>query len=141
MKHRTPYDKRVRKSFHTTGASLTKQAEKDDTDINLILKKYNRTGLMPHVNMLQGMYGDFSTANDYHASLNAVQRAQDAFMALPATIRSRFDNDPAAFLEFMSDDKNLDEAYSLGLAVRPFDQPMQSMTASELGAGETPAAP
>ena len=36
-------------------------------------------------------------------------------MALPAQIRSRFENDPAKLIDFLDNSENLDEAIKLGL--------------------------
>jgi hypothetical protein len=38
------------------------------------------------------------------------------FMSLPAKIRSRFQNDPGAFLDFVQNPENRDEMIELGLA-------------------------
>ena len=63
-------------------------------------------------------YGDFSQVTDYQNSLNVVKHAQDQFAALSSTVRKRFDNDPAKFLEFATDPSNLSEMVSLGLATQ-----------------------
>lgn len=95
--------------------SRTKQSEKDNCDINKILRKYQKTSLLNHVNKVNGIYGDFSQSNDYHSSLNAVLKANDNFDGLPATLRAQFNNDPAQLLSFISDDKNYSAAEKLGL--------------------------
>lgn len=45
--------------------------------------------------------------------------AQEQFAALSSKIRKRFNNDPVELLKFVSDAKNLEEMYELGLAVKP----------------------
>jgi len=94
--------------------SLTKQSFRDECDINNILRKFNVTGQLP-AGSVQPQYGDFSGITDYQSALNAVMAAQDSFLALPAKIRSRFDNDPALFVEFASDEANKDEMRAMGL--------------------------
>lgn len=94
---------------------LTKQCFKDECDITKILAKYRKTGLIDHVNRFQGHYGDFSSAQDYHASLNQVLQANDMFMTLPSDIRTRFDNDPGKFLAFVEDPANAASMVELGL--------------------------
>jgi Chlamydia-phage Chp2 scaffold (Chlamy_scaf) len=47
--------------------------------------------------------------------LNAVIAADAAFMQLPADIRTRFNNDAGAFVDFCSDENNRAEAEKLGL--------------------------
>jgi len=97
-----------------TSPSRTKQSFRDECDINNILRKFNVTGELP-VGSVQPQYGDFSGITDYQSALNAVMAAQDSFLALPAKIRSRFDNDPALFVDFASDEANKDEMKALGL--------------------------
>ena len=92
----------------------TQQSFRDECDINSILRKFNVTGQLP-VGSVQPQYGDFSGITDYQSALNAVMAAQDSFLELPAKIRARFDNDPALFVEFASDEANKDEMKAMGL--------------------------
>jgi len=94
--------------------SLAQQHARDETDINTIVKRFGLTGELPS-NVRTPTYGDFSDAMDYHTSLNAVRAADAAFMELPAHIRSRFNNDAGAFVDFCSDESNRAEAEKLGL--------------------------
>jgi phage internal scaffolding protein len=94
--------------------SLAQQHAKDEADINTIVRRFGLTGELPQgVRMPQ--YGDFTDATDYHTSLNAVRAADAAFMELPAHIRTRFNNDPGAFVDFCSDENNRAEAEKFGL--------------------------
>lgn len=113
---RKPYDKPYRVRTFFEGESLTNQADKKACDINNILKKAERTGVIEHLNAHAGQYGDFTTAEDYKASLDQILNAQDMFMSLPSNIRKKFDNDPAEFLAFVDDPANQEEMVSLGLA-------------------------
>lgn len=97
-----------------TDPSLAQQQFKDDVDINVLLERFKVTGVMPQSVVLP-QYGDFVGINDYRSALDAVRRAKDSFMDLPANVRARFDNDPQKLLEFVSDEKNRDEAERLGL--------------------------
>jgi len=101
-------------TFVFSKPSLTKQSFRDECDINNILRKFNVTGELP-VGSFQPQYGDFSGITDYQSALNAVMAAQDSFLALPAKVRAKFDNDPALFVEFASDEANKDEMKALGL--------------------------
>jgi len=94
--------------------SRTQQSFKSECDINNILRQFNVTGQLP-AGSVQPQYGDFSGITDYQSALNAVMAAQDSFLALPAKVRARFDNDPALFVEFASDEANKDEMKALGL--------------------------
>jgi len=100
--------------LHCEDASLTQQHFAEETDINYILKQFNITGLLPN-NPISPRYGDFTNVHDYHSALNAVMAAEDEFDALPAQIRARFDNEPAALIDFLSNEANRAEAIKLGL--------------------------
>lgn len=94
--------------------SLAQQHFKDDTDINVLLERFKITGQLPQGVVLP-TYGDFTGVSDYRSAMEAVRKANNAFMELPAEIRNRFQNDPQRLLEFVSDDKNREEAEKLGL--------------------------
>ncbi len=94
--------------------SRTQQQFRAECDINTILERFNITGQLP-VGSVQPQYGDFSGITDYQSALNAVMAAQDSFLALPAKVRARFDNDPALFVDFACDEANRDEMKALGL--------------------------
>lgn len=99
--------------------SLAVQSEKDSCDINLIVDKYSRTGLMTNIRTDQPMYGDFTSAVDFHEAFAQIQKAEESFMELPAKVRSWFDNDPGKLIDFLQDEKNRQEAYDLGLVNSP----------------------
>ncbi|WNK14540.1 MAG: internal scaffolding protein [Microvirus sp.] len=102
--------------------TLAQQQFKDDADINVIVRRFGVTGELPQ-NVRMPTYGDFSEVVDYHTAMNAIRASQDAFDALPGAIRERFSNNPAKFVDFCSDDRNMDEARLLGLvpAAAPLD--------------------
>ncbi len=104
----------ARSRFVFRKPSLAKQSFRDECDINNILRQFNVTGQLP-ANGVQPQYGDFSGITDYQSALNAVMAAQDSFLQLPAKVRAKFDNDPALFVEFASDEANKDEMKALGL--------------------------
>jgi len=116
---RTPYNYDRELASNESGLkcedpSLAQQHQKDDADINTIVARFGLTGELPNSNIAP-RYGDFSHAVDYHTAMNSVIGAQNDFMKLPANLRSRFQNDPAALIEFLADVNNRPEAESLGL--------------------------
>lgn len=103
-------------SLSCEDVSLTQQNQKEESDINTIVRRFGLTGELPSdVRMPQ--YGDFTGITDYRSALHAVKDADDAFMTMPAEVRNRFNNDPEKFVEFCLDPANLDEAKKLGLVV------------------------
>lgn len=96
--------------------SITQQQFKDDSDINNILARYRQVDLIP-VGDREPIYGDFSDPNigDYHAAMETIRGVGELMHNLPAKVRARFNNDPTAILQFVSDKANQAEAYELGL--------------------------
>lgn len=120
---RTPYSgKRHRVSIAfldedgNQALGRTKQDHKDMCDINQLLRHYDRTGLITHVNNAVAHYGDYTEVNEYQESLNIVMKAQNAFGELPSDVRSFFKNDPGAFMEFATNPENHSKMVDLGLA-------------------------
>ena len=96
------------------GPSLTEQAHASECDINVIMKEYYRTGLVKHMNRHPGQFDDV-TVTDYQEAMFTLKNAHNLFTGLPANIRKRFHNEPAEFLEFVGDPKNVDEMRKLGI--------------------------
>jgi len=96
--------------------SLAVQDQRDEVDINTIVRRFGLTGQLPS-DVRAPQFGDFTGVRDYQSAMNAVLEAEASFMLMPAEVRARFDNDPQAFLEFCSDAANKDEARKLGLLV------------------------
>ena len=124
---RTPYNYDTdaasnESGLHCEDASLAQQHFKDECDINNILRQFNITGMLPE-QAVSPRYGDFTGIGDYHTALNRVIAAEDEFMSLPATIRARFENDPAQLIDFLDKPENKDEAIKLGLVNKPVELP------------------
>jgi len=135
---RTPYNyDKERVSFETGFASsepsLAVQSQKEEADINTIVRRFGLTGELPS-NIRTPQYGDFTGITDYQTALNQVIAAQTEFMKLPASLRERFGNSPQNLLEFITDPQNKAEAQELGLLPK---EPKIEPTAS---AGVPPSA-
>lgn len=100
------------------GRSRTKQSFKEECDINRIMRKFEKTGMIEHANRFEGQYGNFIGAPMFHEAQTMIAQAQEMFMTVPAKVRERFGNDPGAFLAFVQDENNKDEMRKLGL-LRP----------------------
>lgn len=115
--------------------TLAQQHQEEEANINTIVRRFGITGQVP-VSVMRPIIEDFVEATDYQSALNAIMAAQKSFMAMPADVRSRFNNDPHMFVDFCSDEANLDEMRKLGLAVP------KTADAVVVGAsGATPGAP
>lgn len=94
------------------------QSAEEDSNINTIVRRFGISGELPGgFDMPQS--GDFTGIPDFHTAMNLVRKAQEEFVKVPPEIRARFGNDPAAFMRFVDDDANRDEARRMGLLREP----------------------
>lgn len=112
MRTATTKHKRFPITFAKKGR--TKQAHKNESDINLIMAKYVRTGVIEHARKFADNYG-FATAVDFHEAMNLISEANQMFDALPSKIRAQFDNEPKRFLAFCEDDENAAKLLEMGV--------------------------
>jgi len=115
-----PYAPKRSVSLTFPAHGRTKQSFRDECDVNRIMARYLETGILE---------GDSSSARfadvvalqelDYQGAMNFVIGAQEAFGALPSSIRSRFRNDPGELLAFLDNPANQGEAIRLGLVADP----------------------
>jgi phage internal scaffolding protein len=101
--------------FFDSKDSKTRQEFASQCNINNIIKKYVKNGNNPFVISQDAKYGDFTNIPSHQDALDLVISAQNHFDQLPAKLRSRFNNDPAELLNFLSDVDNRKEAIELGL--------------------------
>ena len=124
MKFYTRYDRVIGIQLEFNLPSLTEQHHKDDCDVNIILERYCKTGVLPENARKNGVYGDFSAcAQDYREAVRLLQDAHDRFDSLPSRIRERFDNDPEKLLAFLDNPENEAQARKLGLLATVTDAP------------------
>lgn len=118
------------------GKSMTQQHFKGACDINNILKKFQRTGKLEHVNHAQGVYGDFSDGADFQSSMEKLINAQNMFEQLDSKIRKKFNNNPAQLIDYV---QNLDmknkEAVNEAVALGIINKPIEANTAPVLNEG------
>jgi len=115
MKFRKPYDPPKKSPVNTGPSPHVQQHFKRECDINHIMAKYQKTGIVNHVATHQGDYSDLTDVPTYQDALNKVISANNAFSTLPSSVRKRFNNDPAQFLNFVSDVNNRSEMEEMGL--------------------------
>jgi len=126
--------------------SRTKQSFIEECDLNNILRQFKPHELKEIMarNVALGVFENLPDQIDYQGALNLVMEGSKAFSALDSGLRARFENDPAQFMEFMSDPKNQEEAIKLGLAKdnRPPTSPVPEPTqpANNIGNSNKPSA-
>ncbi|WNK13440.1 MAG: internal scaffolding protein [Microvirus sp.] len=124
---RTPYNYDADIESEITGLlcedpSLAQQQFAEETDINELVRRFGLGQPMPE-NLNMPQIGDFTQATNFQESMQVVTAANQEFKRLPAKLRERFDNDPGNLLHFLEDEKNRDEAETLGLVqAKPIQQ-------------------
>ena len=108
------------------GKTVTKQSFKDDCDINLIMAKFVKTGVMTNIRDSEPEYG-FASSDDFRESMEIVSKANSMFESMPSKIRNQFRNDPAQFLDFVQDSKNSDEMAEMGLTIKSNNEKPSSL--------------
>ncbi|WNK15054.1 MAG: internal scaffolding protein [Microvirus sp.] len=119
---RTPYNYDTMEASNESGLeckdkSKAIQSQKEESDINTIVKRFGLTGELPS-NVRMPEYGDYTSVTDYHTAMSAVKEADSAFAQMPAEVRNRFHNNPEEFVEFCLDENNREEAEKLGLVLK-----------------------
>lgn len=115
-KYQINYQPTQRVQLKCNDPSRTKQSFSNECNVNIIMKKYSKTGLVAHIAKHQGSYGDLTNSADYHQSMNSLLEADSAFASLPSEIRNEFHNNPAEFLDFAQDPENSHKLIEMGLA-------------------------
>lgn len=112
--------------------TATQQQFKDDVNINVMMKRMGITdGNLPPAATDPRYFGDFTDVGDFRDNLDRVRDATQRFNALPAALRSRFNNDPATLFNFVMDSANAEESVKLGLLAKLEESP-------DLRGSETP---
>lgn len=99
----------------------TKQSFKNQSNINTIMDKFTKTGMITPDQMAKraAIYGDVSEIGDFQTAQNKVIEGKAAFMTLSAQIRNRFNNNPGDLLDFLTIPENREEAIKLGILQKP----------------------
>lgn len=91
------------------------------TDINEIVKNFGVTGQVPQI-PVPPQLDMFVEPMDYRECLDAIRAADGMFASFPADVRSKFENDPAKFLDYMHEPGHEDELRKMGLMI-PKEEP------------------
>ena len=101
-----------------TEPSRTKQADMEKCDLQYQLARFQKTGLMGNLRSDEPLTGDFSEVDDLITAQNRLIDLEEQFMAMPAALRKKFDNDPLQMLEWLQKEENYEEAVKYGLLVK-----------------------
>ena len=95
--------------------SPTQQHQAKSADIQFIMKQFNKTGLVNHINAVQGRYEDYPTAFEFKEAQDLIANAKSMFETVPHEIRAKFHNEPGEFVDFMTNEANRDAIFELGI--------------------------
>lgn len=98
--------------YKKPGKSLTEQHHAKACDINTIMARYLKTGLIEHISRYEPQFGDISEL-DFKKSLDTITRVESEFYELPAYVRDHYENDPSNYLAAVVTDEGLKELQSL----------------------------
>ncbi len=118
MNYLTQYKKRDRCFTHPVGESMTEQSHQGECEINNILAKYQKSGMVSHLANHQPRYDD-CTSHDFTAAMNIVIKSQEMFDDLPSQVRAKFGNNPVRFMDYVQDPDNADSLHELGIVNPP----------------------
>lgn len=116
------------------GESLTRQSDAHETDVNVIIGRYLKTGderlLLARAG--QALYADVSEApQSYDEMLQFLNTAQEAFGDLPAQVRDEYGNDPRNLVMALNDPNQWDRLRELGILAS--EEPQKDATPTTAG--------
>lgn len=121
--------------------SMTRQEFTDECDINQIMARYDKTGMLPVNAPTPAQFVDWSAMPaDLQEAMHMMIDADQAFMRLPASVRKEFDNDAVRFVEFAQNSDNLDRMREFGLAP-PAEAPPAPMRVEVVNPSPPPEKP
>lgn len=100
----------------------TRQEFERESNINNIMAKYQKTGIVDHITKHSPQYGDYDPI-DFQQAMDTIKQGEEMFADLPSQARKYFNNDPAEFMTFVQDPANIDKLVELGLASKPVQAP------------------
>lgn len=127
MKARSKFSDRVA-VIAMSDEGKTQQHYGPAVNINNILAKYRKTGIIEHVNRAQERYGDFLAVADYAKDLDKVAKAQQMFEMLPAELRNHFKNSIPGFFEYIQKPENKEQCIKWGIFKAPPAPPEEPAT-------------
>lgn len=124
-----------------TEPSRTKQADMEKCDLQYQLARFQKTGLMGNLRSDEPLTGDFSEVADLITAQNRLIDLEEQFMAMPAALRKKFDNDPLQMLEWLQKEENYEEAVKYGLLVEKASEGVSGDSPADNGGSGVPPSP
>lgn len=109
-----PYGEKLKVETVNDQPSLTKQSFAEELDANNIIKRFGPQNIEAAYKF-EAIYGEF-TSYDLREAIDKVEKSAELFQDVPADLRIKFNNDPGKFIDFVTDENNLDTLREHGLA-------------------------
>ncbi|AXL15389.1 internal scaffolding protein [Microviridae sp.] len=100
----------------------TEQQHKDACNINVIMKKYSNTGMLPQITQRQAQFINALDSHDFMEAQFILAEARSMFEDVPSDIRLQFDNDPNKYMLFMSNPENREAIEKMGVDASYFGE-------------------
>lgn len=107
--------------------SRTRQEFKKECDVNELMRRYQKTGILPSGGSKEPRFLDCVDVPNFQEAMQLFIDAEAAFMRLPALVRRDFDNDAEKFVVFAQNADNVGKLREWGLAApeKAPDAPMR----------------
>lgn len=127
-------------TINTGDETIVQQNEKDNADINVIMRRFGATQTIP-VELIRdsGVFDDFSGVVDFQEAMEAGARMKQAFDLLPAATRAELNNDPRELVAVLNDPAQVDRAVKLKL--RPEVEKSESQDQTAKVTADSPPSP
>ncbi len=126
-----PHPRTDTKIYFDKDEDMTEQSHKQACNVNCIMAKYQKTGVIDHIKIHGPQYMDVP-AIDYREAMEIVANSNSMFEELPSRARLHFDNSPEKFLEYVQDPNNDHEKlHELGLLQPGYVKPAKTADAPE----------
>lgn len=106
---------RERQAPRAAGEAITKQSFAGACDVNEVMRRWEVTGVLDHVNTAQAIYLDCAGPDGLQDMFSRVADAEAKFMELPSEVRALVDNDASRFVEYLTNPENLEECRRVGI--------------------------
>lgn len=108
-------------AYKVPGDSMTEQHHARACDVNTIMAKYLKSGVIDHIKQYEPQFGDVSNL-DFKTSMDQVAAVKSEFHNLPAFVRDHYKQDPGAYLDAVSTEEGIEELRKLKPPGQKYDR-------------------
>jgi len=114
--------------------SLTQQHHANDVNINKIIERFNKTGVLGDGLQRRGNYADVSLFGDFGECQRRIEAARESFASLPVQVKKLAGNDPSRLWDVLNNPENrqlLEKAGVLKTPEKPVPPPGDGQSAQK----------